>query len=326
MEMLEIHQAALASGNIPYHEFLLCYKSGNKIVYGIVEGRQDPCFYRGLIESILPNGWEVRLIKAGSKKKVQRVFVDIDWTRFAKKRVCFFVDRDLSDFLGGEKHFGENLYVTDKYSIDSEIVNPKTFERTLEEVYGVADMTPAESDAIRKLFDENLSSFSEEMCSVMAQIILWRRAGADVCLDNIEPKDFFTFNAGRIELKPAYKAAHSRIQHAANAVKTPQSNANDIGTMEAEFRAKNGASRFIRGKYLLWFFVQMLTEVHKIAPAFCAKHKAPPKAVSNIGVSNAMAIVAPRARCPDSLRQFIEQNYLEYIRILGAYPHPIAKS
>ena len=315
--MIDIHKAALASGNIPYHEFLLCYKAADQIVYGIVEGRQDPCFYRGIIENVLPVGWEVRLIKAGSKSKVQRVFVDIDWTRFAKKRICFFVDRDLSEFLGGEKHVGDNLYLTDNYSIESEIVNPRTFERTLEEVYGVTDMTPAESEAIRKLFDDNRSLFCEEMCSVMAQIILWRRAGADVCLDNIEPKEFFTFNAGRIGLKPAYSAVHSRIQHAAKAVKTPQSNAAHIALAETEFRAKQGPSKFTRGKYLLWFFAQVLAEIHKIAPIFCGKHKAPPKAVSNIGVSNAMAIVAPRARCPDSLKQFIEQNYLEYIKTRG---------
>lgn len=316
--MIQIHQAALASGNIPYHEFLLCYKSADQIVYGIVEGRQDPCFYRGFIENVLPDGWEVRLIKAGSKAKVQRVFVDIDWSRFAKKRICFFVDRDLSEFLGGEKHVGDNLYSTDMYSIDSEIVNARTFERTLEEVYGVTDMTPTERDVIRRHFDADLSLFCEGMCVVMAQVILWRRAGADVCLDNIQPKEFFAFNAGRIGLKPSYAATHARIQHAANAVKTPQSNSFEIGSVESEFRAKNGPSKFTRGKYLLWFFAQKLTEIHKVAPAFCAKHKAAPKALANIGVSNAMAVVAPRARCPNSLRQFIELNYLAYIRGSGA--------
>ena len=34
MEMLGIHEAALASDNIPYHEFLLCYNSTEHIVYG----------------------------------------------------------------------------------------------------------------------------------------------------------------------------------------------------------------------------------------------------------------------------------------------------
>jgi len=78
--MLDIHAAALASGNIPYHEFLLCYKSTEQIVYGIVEGRQDPCFYRGIIENMLPDGWDVRLIKAGSKAKVLRVCLKIQIT------------------------------------------------------------------------------------------------------------------------------------------------------------------------------------------------------------------------------------------------------
>src|SRR5580698_4141808 len=122
MEMLDIHAAALASGNVPYHEFLLCYRAGERFVYGIVEGREDPCFYRGIIENMLPEGWEVRLIRAGSKKKALKVFESMDWSRFPRKRVCFFVDRDLSEFVGGETHVGDNLYVTDKYSIDSEVV------------------------------------------------------------------------------------------------------------------------------------------------------------------------------------------------------------
>jgi hypothetical protein len=313
MEMLDVHAAALASGNIPYHEFLLCYRAVEQVVYGIVEGRQDPCFYRGIIESMLPEGWEVRLIKAGSKSKVLRVFVDIDYSRFPKKRVCFFVDRDLSEFLAGEAQMGDNLYVTDKYSIDSEIVNARTFERTLEEVYGLTNLTPAESEGIRKLFDLNLCTFCEAMCPVMAQIILWRRAGAEVSLDNIDPKEFFTFNGARIELKPAYAVPNSRIQYAGNAVKAPQSAAVEIASSEAEFRAKEGPANFTRGKYLLWLFAQMLAEIHKAAPAFCAKHKAPPKASVNVGVANAMAVVAPRVRCPNSLKRFIERNYLDHI-------------
>lgn len=152
MEMLAIHSTVLASGNITYHEFLLAYKSSERIVYGIVEGRQDPCFYRGIIEGMLPERWDVNLIRAGNKAKVLQVFVDMDWSRFPEKRVCFFVDRDLSEFLGGEKHSGQNLYVTDKYSIDSEIVTANAFERTLQEIYGITDLTELEREGLSKLF------------------------------------------------------------------------------------------------------------------------------------------------------------------------------
>jgi len=117
--MLHLHETALASGNIPYHEFLLYYKATQRVVYGIVEGREDPSYYRGQIEGMLSDDWKVKLICAGSKTKVLKVFVDIDWSRFPKKRVCFFVDRDLSEFLSPQQHSGQNLFVTDNYSIDS---------------------------------------------------------------------------------------------------------------------------------------------------------------------------------------------------------------
>lgn len=70
MEMLQVHADALNSVSVAYHEFLLRYKASENIVYGIVEGKEDPMFYRGLIEQRLPEGWELELIAAGCKAKV----------------------------------------------------------------------------------------------------------------------------------------------------------------------------------------------------------------------------------------------------------------
>ena len=69
MTMLKVHADALNDVNVAYHEFLLNYKASTNIVYGIVEGKEDPMFYIGLIEQQLPEGWEVELVTAGCKKK-----------------------------------------------------------------------------------------------------------------------------------------------------------------------------------------------------------------------------------------------------------------
>ena len=147
--MLKIHSEAMDGPNVAYHEFLLYYRTGEQIVYGFVEGRDDPSFYRGLIESILPVGWKVKIIISGNKEKVYRAFDEMDWSRFPKKRVCFFVDRDLSEFLGGENHSGDNLYVTDNYSIENDFVTFETMESMLEDVYGVIGLNPKENESIR---------------------------------------------------------------------------------------------------------------------------------------------------------------------------------
>lgn len=313
MAMLDIHAEALASGNIAYHEFLLCYRAAEQVVYGLVEGREDPCFYRGLIENLLPTGWEVTLIAAGSKKKVLKAFEGMNWSRFSRKRICFFVDRDLSELLGGETHAGDNLYVTDNYSIESEVVCGRTFERVLEEILGVTNLQLAQKAAILNIFETSLDIFRDVMCPVMAQIVLWRRAGADVALNNIEPKEFFAFTNCRIGTKPEFALPYDRVVHAAAAVNLPPAPPLQIASAEAEFRSRRGLEKFTRGKYLLWFFVRLAKEIHQAAPMFCAHHKVPPKARVELGTANVMAVVAPRARCPPSLKAFLERNFSEYI-------------
>lgn len=99
MTMLDVHRDALESVSATYHEFLLRYKAHANVVYGVVEGKEDPMFYRGLIERTLPEDWQVELIPAGRKKNVLKSMAAFDWLRFSPKRICFFVDRDLSEFI-----------------------------------------------------------------------------------------------------------------------------------------------------------------------------------------------------------------------------------
>ncbi len=315
MDMLEIHAAALASSDISaYHEFLLYYKKGEKIVYGFVEGRDDPSFYCGLIEGHLPTEWEVKLIQSGDKDKVLKIFEEMDWSSYPKKRVCFFVDRDLSEFIGAYSHSGENLYVTDNYSIENEAMNIRTMERVLVDIFGVIGLSPDEIVLIQDLFESNLCTFSEAMAPLMAQIILWKRAGANVSLDNIKPKEFFNFEHGRIRLKPNFISPSCRTQYAALCVNAPMAVGNEIANAEAEFRDKKGLEKYIRGKYLLWFFVYCAKAIHQAIPSLCTKYKKPPKIHIELCVDNGVMVVAPRVRCPVSLKIFLERNYCAYIR------------
>lgn len=111
MTMLSIHAQALNSNIACYHEFLLRYSQKAKVVYGFVEGKDDPCFYRGFIDMLLPEDWTVELWPAGNKDAVYRIHADFDWVRFSKKRICFFVDRDLSDLIPELLTQDTNIYI-----------------------------------------------------------------------------------------------------------------------------------------------------------------------------------------------------------------------
>jgi len=151
------------------------------------------------------------------------------------------------------------------------------------------------------------------MVPVMAQILLWERAEMNVSLGNIKPKEFFFFEQGRIGLKPGYNSLESRVQHAASQVAAAKAEKSEIAAAEVEFRAKQGLEKYIRGKYLLWFFIECGKEIHLAISCFCSKYRVPPGARFGLGCKNAIVVIAPRVRCPTSLRMFLERNYGAYI-------------
>jgi hypothetical protein len=312
--MLDVHADALERVSAAYHEFLLRYKASANVVYGIVEGKEDPLFYRGLIERQLPEGWEVELIPAGRKDNVLKAITAFDWTRFSPKRVCFFVDRDLSDLIPESIPTVDNLYTTDNYSIENDVVNFGVFKRLLEEVLNISGLRPEEVEIVKQHFEHSLTFFKKAMLSIMTQVLLWRRSGRRVCLNDIRPKDFFIFSDGNIKLRTEFESALSRLQHAANCVNLVASSEAELSKAEAEFRYGQGPDRFIRGKYLLWFLVELSFEVHRSISSLLSRFKAPPKVRVSIGPGNAIVVLAPRARCPGSLQLFLERTFCQHIR------------
>ena len=203
----------------------------------------------------------------------------------------------------------DNIYTTDNYSIENDAVNFETFEAVLEDIFRLNDFSAEEINSIRLLFESNLMAFSEAMAPVMAQIVLWRKAGANVSLGNIDPKEFFEFERGQIRLRESYILQSNRVRHAAMCVDVPMSKDTEIAEAEAEFRRQQGREKYIRGKYLLWFFIQCAKEIHKAIPCFCQKYQRPPKIHIELGPLNGMLVIGPRVRCPTSLRSFLEHNY-----------------
>lgn len=314
MSMLDIHAQALDSISAAYHEFLLRYKASAEIVYGIVEGKEDPMFYRGLIEQVLPDGWEVELIPAGCKDNVLKATKAFDWARFSPNRICFFVDRDLSDFTQDISLTAENLYVTDNYSIENDAVKFGAFRRILEEALNISGLRPDEFGAIEDRFTAALGSFREAMTPIMIQILVWRGEGKRPCLNDIQPKKFFIFRDGTIQLRKEFASAKSRLRNAAESVRLSPASEVDLAEAETRFHEKQGAERFIRGKYLLWFMVEMALEIHRSISSIVARFTSPPKVRISLGVGNAMVVLAPRIRCPTSLNDFLNRNYVQYIR------------
>lgn len=319
MTMLKTHEDALDSSNTAYHEFLLYYRNDVSLVYGFVEGKDDPAFYKGLIEPLLGDGWSVKLIVAGNKRRVLDVLDGMDWSRFPERRVCFFVDRDLSDFVGQAHQNAGNLYVTDGYSLENSIIGEATLDRALEELMGIDGLSPAEYESIHQVFRANTTAFTDALTPVMAQILLWRRGGDGPSLDNLKLHAWFRFREGRFESQDGYVDSNARLDAAAEWCKLTRSSADDVAAAAAELLSKHEARLFIRGKYLLWFFVQCLIGIRESIARFCSKYaESPPRVRVSFGPQNAVVLLAGRVRTPATLKQFVERNYLSYVQGLPA--------
>lgn len=200
MTMLDVHNAARESKVASYHEFMTRYSKHAKVVYGFVEGKEDPCFYRGFIESVLPDDWEVELWAAGSRDQVYEIHRSLNWRRMSKRRICFFVDRDLREMIPQPIEEDTNIYVTKGYSIENDLVCKHTCKRVLTELCDLTDANHGEMERVCEMFEEQLERFLNGMIPVMGWILIWRRNGVPAQLNDLAMKDLFSFKKGVIHV------------------------------------------------------------------------------------------------------------------------------
>lgn len=65
------------SKTVPLARFYSEYKSNSTIFYGFVEGKDDPSYYRSIINSYLPEQCSIILYPCDGKKNVRYIFDQI---------------------------------------------------------------------------------------------------------------------------------------------------------------------------------------------------------------------------------------------------------
>ncbi|KAA6314669.1 hypothetical protein EZS27_034750 [termite gut metagenome] len=311
--MIDIHKQALDSSQIVLHEFKSRYNRNSNIIYGFVEGKEDPCFYRGFIENNIPSSWKVEIWPSGSKSNVYLIYSKLDWKYFNRNQVLFFVDRDLSDFVNEEKYIkAKNIYITDNYSIENDIVTKNTCDRILREICGFHELKYDESDAILNLFESQLDIFQTTLIPIMSSIIHWRKNNIKASLNNIQMKHIFTIKEGVISVENHHK---DNIIYAHERCNITSINESAINIISDAFNRNNNHKKFTRGKYLLWFLIEFCISIHRDYTSIKAiSITTQPKMTVNLSQSNGIVQIAPRCKIPSSLKQFLEHKISKYIK------------
>ena len=314
MNMIDIHYQAKNREIVVYNDFLRRYNIASNKLFGFVEGIEDPCFYRSAIQHLIPSEFDVDFWPVGNKDKLQKLYALFDWGTFPRDRIAFFMDCDLSKFLGVNLPNAQNIYTTDNYSIENDCVNRLVCHRTLTEIFNLSNVEKIEMDSIIDLFSEQLDVFHHEMVPIMSWIIYWERTGKDPSLDNINMDHLFDFVNGQIIMKNKPDRALNAEEYIHQRCFIYYDNNVDITNIITEFNDKDGPKKFIRGKYELWFLINFCNHIHQNIKTFSKTVTLPPKVHSTFSSPNALMMIAPRTVIPVSLRIFLNRTYLNYIK------------
>lgn len=321
--MLNIHKEALEeTETIVLHEFKLRYKKKSNTIYGFVEGKEDPCFYRGFMENSIPNDWKVELWSASNKDNVYKIYLKFDWRKFDRNQILFFVDRDLSEFLEKKYVSAENIYITDRYSIENDIVEKNTCDRVLRELCGFHNLEYGEFEKITNLFELQLDVFQKALIPVMSSILYWHRNNLlkkKSGLNNILMKHIFSIEKGIVKLNANPNNKENIIVYAHEQCNINPINREIIALIAKDFEENNHYKKFVRGKYLFWFLVEFCISINKHCMTLdfiSIVHQ--PKMAVNLCQTNGVVQIAPRCRMPDSLKHFLKKTVLKYVQLKTA--------
>ena len=304
---------------IALHEFKIRFKKDSNIIYGFVEGKDDPCFYRGFIENAIPHDWDIELWNVGGKEGVIDVYSKIDWRSFRKSQILFFVDKDLSEFTKEVIRDEINIYVTNNYSIENDIVNSVTCNRVLREVCGFSELEYQISDQIKIHFDEQLECFQKALIPAMSNIIIWRKNNNKANLNDICMKHVFQIRNGYLKEISRPKKKENLIVYIHDQCNLRMTDGNSIAEITEIFEEKKYYEKYIRGKYLLWFLVEFCLSIYRDynTLSFIEINKKP-KMVTTLSQSNAIVLIATRCKIPLSLKSFFKNTIEKYIALKKA--------
>lgn len=315
MSLISEHRTSRANKSlIVPHEFKIRFKKHSNTIYGFVEGKNDLCFYCGFIDNNIPDGWDVKLWSVGGKDNVLKVYSSFDWRRFQKSQILFFIDRDLSEFTKESIPNKINIFVTEKYSIENDVVNESTCDRVLREVCGFAELEYESSHKIKMQFNEQLERFQISLIPVMANIITWKRNNRKACLNDIYMKHVFKITNGVLSEISRPKNKENVVQYIHHQCNLEITNEESVTEIVNNFKDNKHYKKFIRGKYLLWFLVEFCLSIHKNYNALSfVKIERKPKMTINVSQSNAIVVIGTRCKIPPSLKSFFEDTVEKYV-------------
>ena len=309
MGRLEYLDGKLKEPIVVYLKLLLSYKKNTPHVF--CEGDADCSYYCELIGRLYPER-EIHKYVAEGKNNVIKAWEGIDWNDFQKNRVLFFVDRDLSYWVGERQSYDTNVYITDGYSFENDAISPHMFLKLLEDLHGFANYFPDEKKRIRNFYLERWKEFVDGSYDLMGCILYMYISKHEHAAKNINLRNCLDFDADKL-----WKQNIGDMSYLDYYKKELKIDKEDLTEILSKYKTRftNESEHYsIRGKWCIVFMIGLMNYVLKngkyFAPSLYTGKTKKPKKILELSDRGSMAVIGPKMVLPKSLDVFLKKNLM----------------
>jgi hypothetical protein len=314
MSFLENLKEAGKSTTTIYLRFLQQYKDSEKSLHLFIEGNDDPSFYTNLISNISNNEFQIHYYNSKNKEGVYSSYDKINWSKFNKNKVLFFVDKDYSDILNLTYKNDENIFVTKYYSIENYLITDHMVRRVLIELLHITE--PSTLNEIVEHFKKQHQSFCEKMMIISSWIIFHRLEKSNISLNDINLSHIFSFDEN-LSLQKNSKPLGKKLIKYLN-TKTKNTNSMEcwkkVKEIYKDLKLISNHKIHLRGKFEIWFLSAYINNY--VTSINVVKNKGEQKLKMKINLShtNAVEVLGCRLQPPPDLKLFIDFNINKLIQ------------
>jgi hypothetical protein len=230
------------------HQFRILYDSLQSAFHFFFEGEEDSLFYMPEARRIASRS-TFNIYDCGGKRNVVSVRESLKSEGYSLEKCLFFVDRDFDDYLNTQVDVDENTYITDNYSIESDIASIDSARILLVDLVRISRADP-EFARLESSLTEAFSTFYKVVRPLTAWILAAKESGCAPNLRNIVGLKGVVTLSG---MQPAITSAGFALfkRRVINAGRAPA-----ISAVVRWYRCLDmtNCKLWVRGKYDLWFF------------------------------------------------------------------------
>jgi len=274
----------------------------------VVEGKDDITYYGVKTTQYQNNDCKVIVIPAGNRKKAIEVYDKVDWTTYSKSRLLFIIDKDLSDYTSERTPQDENIYVTDKYAIENELCTFTTFLNTLKYYCGLNDIDDLDEEELRKYYYKLNQSFYQIIDPIMGFILYWKLNGIEANYSNINCNNIIQIEENDLTVIDNLKNEEEFFKYIFRQSGVTYDNTIDVESYVTKLKARSDPDHYVRGKYLLSFFVCIINYVAKKSDVILTS-KRKGKMTINVGQGDAVSKLCALMPIPKTLSDFFAERF-----------------